>query len=312
MLKFFGAIPDSHILAGLAEPEHRAEHFANASRLGLPLFTEGFAALFNAGKENLDPFYRSIAHSLLPTSPWTAWTAREPVIDFAEGRVQSIPESWRLLELYRTQIETMARSVGAVWKTDGKTSEIVGTAFLIGDRKAITSLRVAEEVAEKDSDRLKPGLSLLVDFGVSTQPSASQISVLQVRSVPQAYLAVLDLMGMPNANSLRIADTPDIARVLDNVYLIGYPISDLRNDPAVAARSIHSRSEAKRLQPGIILEISDDQTAIDHSCFTMTGSGGSPLVHLESGLVIGAHWGGWKRSYGRGRATVLHASSKWL
>jgi hypothetical protein len=313
MLKFFGSIPDSHILAALAQPDHREEHFANAAKLGLPLFTEGFSALFNAKNVEFKPFFRSIGHSLLTGSPWTAWTAREPVIDFTETKVQRIPENWRILENYRPQIEALAPSVGAVLKTDGKTSVIIGTAFLIGEGRAITSIRVAEEITEGGSLLIKPGLSVVIDFGVTPSTGGSQVRVSQVRAVPQGHLSVLTLENAPSAaGRLCLADAPDSARVLDNVYLIGYPIADSRNDPEVVVRTIRSGRAAKRLQPGIILEISDDGTAIDHSCFTLTGSGGSPLVHLESGRAIGVHWGGWKKSYGRGRATVLHGSSKWL
>jgi hypothetical protein len=190
---------------------------------------------------------------------------------------------------------------------------IIGTAFLIGEGRAITSIRVAEGVTEGGSPLIKPGLSVVIDFGVTPSTGGPQVRVSQVRAVPQGHLSVLTLENAPSAaGGVCLADAPDSARVLDNVYLIGYPITDSRNDPEAVARTIRSGPAAKRLQPGIILEISDDGTAIDHSCFTLTGSGGSPLVHLESGRVIGVHWGGWKKSYGRGRAFVLYGGSKWL
>jgi hypothetical protein len=77
MLKFFGDLPDSHVLAGLAEPKNRAEHYANALRHGLPLFADGFRALYTwyqteAGE--LPDILATVGSGLLPASVWTAWT----------------------------------------------------------------------------------------------------------------------------------------------------------------------------------------------------------------------------------------------
>jgi len=74
----------------------------------------------------------------------------------AEGR---IPENWRRLEGFRSQIESIAPMVGAVLKTDSGATEIVGTAFLIDDRRAISSLRVAKEINEPGSNRILSSLS---------------------------------------------------------------------------------------------------------------------------------------------------------
>ena len=74
MLNFFPHLPDSHILAGLAEPGHRAEHFANALGRGLPLFSDGFRALFDWYQGNLPPIFVAAGDGLLPASTWTAWT----------------------------------------------------------------------------------------------------------------------------------------------------------------------------------------------------------------------------------------------
>jgi uncharacterized caspase-like protein len=312
MLKFFGTIPDSHVLAGLAEPDRRDEHFRNAAKLGVPIFTEGFAALNGAKDIGFKPFFQSIGHSLLSQSPWTAWTAREPVIEFEQNGIRGIPQNWRRLEGFREQIESGASRVAAVLKTSGLKTEIVGTAFLIDERRAISSMRVADEITESGSQQIPTSLQVSLDFG--NQPTApTELLVSEVQPIPEAHISILTL-ARPALGVARfdLAEKSDVAKVLDDVYLIGYPLSDSRDDSEAVTREFSAKKGAKRLQPGIILEISSDGTSIDHSCFTLTGSGGSPLIHLRTGKVVGVHWGGWKRSYGRGRATVVYTGNKWL
>jgi hypothetical protein len=78
MLKFFPELPDSHVLAALAEPERRAEHFANALSRGLPIFADGFRAFSDWYQGDLPPIFVDAAHGLLPASTWTAWTNVAP------------------------------------------------------------------------------------------------------------------------------------------------------------------------------------------------------------------------------------------
>ncbi len=314
MLRLFPGVPDSHVVAGLADPAHRAEHFANAASQGLPLFMEGFSALSAAKESNLDPFLQSFRHSLLIGSPWTAWTAREPVLDLTNGRMQTPPKSWMVLEDARAQIETLAGSVGAVRKVDANGATTVGTAFVIGERKAITSRRVADEIAEQVSGqwRLKQNVTAHINFGENPAAVAQQFRITEIRVVPEAHLSIITVDQPLPGPPLALAETATLANPLDNVYLVGYPVSDSRGDAAVAEKAIRSAAGVKRVLPGIILEISPDGSSFDHSCFTLTGSGGSPVVQLSTGKVIGVHWGGWKRSYGRGRAAIVHVGSEWL
>jgi hypothetical protein len=314
MLRLFDGIPDSHVVAGLADPDRRTEHFANAATRGIPLFMEGFSALFSRKDSNLDPFLQSFRHSLLVGSPWTAWTAREPVLDLANGHVQTPPKSWTVLENARTQIETLAASVGAVRKVDGGGSATIGTAFVIDESRAITSKRVADEIAEETSGqwRLKSNLAAFVNFGENPATTARQFRISEIRLVPEAHLSIITVEEPFQTTPLTLADTATSTNVLDNVYLVGYPVSDSRGDPAVAAKAVRSAAGVKRVLPGIILEMGLDGKSFDHSCFTLTGSGGSPVVQLSTGRVVGVHWGGWKRSYGRGRAAVIHAHNDWL
>jgi hypothetical protein len=75
MLRFFADLPDTHVLAGLCNPEHSAEYFGRALDVGLPVFSEGFHALANwfARRDaELPPAMLEPSRGLI-ASPWTAW-----------------------------------------------------------------------------------------------------------------------------------------------------------------------------------------------------------------------------------------------
>jgi hypothetical protein len=78
LLESFSDLPDLHVLAGLCDaPERRSEHFANALRRGLPIFSQGLRALADGSPEKPPHLAEALA-SLIPGSPWTAWIARAP------------------------------------------------------------------------------------------------------------------------------------------------------------------------------------------------------------------------------------------
>jgi V8-like Glu-specific endopeptidase len=48
----------------------------------------------------------------------------------------------------------------------------------------------------------------------------------------------------------------------------------------------------KRLQPGQVIELSDQARTFSHDCFTLGGNSGSPVVDLETFQVLGLHFAG--------------------
>jgi len=313
MLKFFAAIPDSHILAGLAQPERKKEHFDNALELGLPLFLEGFGALRDYYGQNLPERYAIVQHTLLVGSPWTAWTAREPILAIKQGRFVGPPIQWKSLEGHRTKIQGMFAAVGALELIDSATN-VPGTAFLISPSYVLTSSGAAERILE----RLPVGgqirdLEVYFNSGETLDENPStRTRVIEVRLLESERLAILKLASPCKAEPLTVGgDLPSLS-LLDEVYIVGYPVSDSRDDPDAARRATNGIYRQKRLQPGIILETPGPHITFDHSCFTLMGNGGSPVIHLNTGRLVGVHWGGWNKSYNRGRATALSLATKFL
>jgi hypothetical protein len=61
----------------------------------------------------------------------------------------------------------------------------------------------------------------------------------------------------------------------------------------------------KRLQPGQLLGIERDESVLRHDCLTPSGNAGSPLVDVESKLVVGVHYAGRWAEFKRGDAVPL-------
>jgi hypothetical protein len=73
------------------------------------------------------------------------------------------------------------------------------------------------------------------------------------------------------------------------VYTVGYPGNDSRLPKEVLALILGDASGVKRLSPGAIIPELSSGDRIGNDCTTTGGSGGGPLVDLETGRVIGVH-----------------------
>src|SRR6266436_2474916 len=127
-----------------------------------------------------------------------------------------------------------------------------------------------------------------------------RVRVTEAKIMADLNLAILRLEVPVGTPPLPLAPQNLALNLFDPVYLIGYPTYDSRQDPDAAVRAAGGVYKVKRLQPGIVLELPEERTTFDHSCFALGGNGGSPVVDLATATVVGLHWGGWKKSYGRG------------
>ena len=61
----------------------------------------------------------------------------------------------------------------------------------------------------------------------------------------------------------------------------------------------------KRVQPGQLLMVDRELTEFHHDCLTLGGNAGSPVVDVDTGLVLGIHYAGQWLEYKRGTAVPL-------
>lgn len=311
MLRYFGGLPDSHVLAGLCEPEHRDSHFSEALRLGLPVFAEGFRALYEwyraAPRPSAHPLW-VMPSLLLPGSPWTTWVASRPVLEVRRGRFGAAPAGWAALERQRPAIESAARSVGRVHAKGG----MVGTGFVIAPGVFATGGMILLD----DDDRWTP---TSVDFGDGRRTSRSLefeveevIDVLKVgdRGLKLLRLAPRSRSGRQPPPPLELAaqlETPAEGR---QVYVVGYPQHDPRVPEEIQSRVLGGLYGVKRVQPGQLLSLAPKGPIFQHDCFTLGGNGGSPVVDLATGRVIGIHYGGRWVDFKLGEALALWTLSR--
>ena len=79
-----------------------------------------------------------------------------------------------------------------------------------------------------------------------------------------------------------------------SLYVVGYPAIDAyhQTPPDVIKAIFADIFEVKRLQPGELLGIFDNEKEFAHDCSTLGGNSGSCIVGFEDNRVIGLHYRG--------------------
>jgi len=194
-----------------------------------------------------------------------------------------------------------------------------GTAFVVAEDAVMTNCHVAMIFARSGPDgrwAFQPGIGANLDFvedpdarhrGVAS-PRATRIDgVIGVH--PDLDLALLritpgDTDPKPEPVKLLSHDPGPLAG--RNVYVLGYPAPDYRNDMRVQRSIFGDRYFVKRLQPGAAMAPPPGATfrmepcsmgaephdVMFHDASTLGGNSGSCVVDLESNHVIGLHFGG--------------------
>jgi hypothetical protein len=301
MLEYFAGLPDSHVLAGLATPKRRDEHFARALELGVPMFAQGFRALYRWHQERqADDEWPMLLEpsALLPASPWTAWIAERPVLLIRDGTFGRPPVGWPMLHDRREDIEAALRAVGRLSGAEGNF-----TAFAVA-RGLILAMR-----STVSADGVQ---GMTVDFGDDPTATPHPFAVTGVERVikgsggqPIALLRTEDVAsdGTPFPKPLRLAGAPPSSLERRRVYVAGFPTADLNRARELGVEAAFAEGgAAKRLQPGQVLGLDGDGTTLRHDCLTLRGNGGSPVVDLATGVVLGIHYSTMWSQYKRGNA----------
>ena len=225
-----------------------------------------------------------------------------PAIVVRDGDFGDPPALWSHLDGRRERIREVIARAGRV-EVDGHPDHAwVGTASLVAPATLMTNRHVAATFCRRGRRRswtFRPGMSSRIDF-LREQDSADalQFEVTEAIGVHEDHdLALLRIEhladGRPLPEPLSVAGSSPPSVLGREVYLVGYPMSDpTRNEPETIARIFRDVFDVKRLQPGRTVGTSTARSALEHDCSTLGGNSGSPLVDLETNLVIGLHFGG--------------------
>jgi V8-like Glu-specific endopeptidase len=176
-----------------------------------------------------------------------------------------------------------------------------GTGFLVADDVIMTNHHVAKQFgAEQPSGgwRFQFVTRVSIDFireiGATTSANFTVTEVIGAHpTLDLALLRVEQTSGVQPPTPLTLARELPSDSEQPLVYLIGYPGPPQPDRDQFLVRSIFADTYGvKRLQPGKIKEIDQNDPLFTHDCSTLGGNSGSPIIDLETGLVIGLHYAG--------------------
>jgi V8-like Glu-specific endopeptidase len=233
-----------------------------------------------------------------------------PALLVQDGDFGTPPDEWKQLEGKRDLLKGILPSVGRVDLDGHHTYPWCGTAFLIGDGVLMTNHHVASIFAAQEGKEWKftPGVKAKVDYREEYQRDvANEFKIDKVLGVHPTYdLALLSVSmkggkGTKAPSVLKLsAKAPKTTKDAD-VVVIGYPAFDSRNGSTEQMDIFKNIFNVKRLQPGKSTGLKQTPQILGHDCSTLGGNSGSCVVDLETGSVIGLHFGG---QYLKGNVSV--------
>jgi hypothetical protein len=244
-----------------------------------------------------------------------------PALMLEDGTFGDPPPPWDdILGPHRRSIRTAAMSVGRIGVRGMPQLPYAGTGFLVGEDTVMTNCHVAKVFSQPGSDgdwSVQPGLEVNLDL--LENPDAQRADVASSRSMridgvigihPALDLALLRVTppeaGNGMAKPLTVMSQDPGPLDGRNLYVLGYPAPDYRNDNAVQRSIFGDRYFVKRLQPGAGMAPPSDAilptgpcasgTEADdvmfHDASTLGGNSGSCVIDLDTNQVIGLHFAG--------------------
>jgi endonuclease G len=214
-------------------------------------------------------------------------------------------DTWKaLLFPHKSKIDAAIPSVGRV-ELVSSFPPFIGTAWMVTKDIAVTNRHVALLFAQRSGQsfvfRRNPvgqTVRVRVDFKeefVQTTPFEAEVTevlFISEESDSEPDLAFIRLRASgdrPLPPPIPLFDGQLSAR--QRIAVIGYPAEDPRNGAADQARIFTNIFDVKRLAPGEILE-AGSSFFLTHDCSTLGGNSGSPVIDIETGAVVGLHFGG--------------------
>jgi hypothetical protein len=239
-----------------------------------------------------------------------------PAMVLQDGAFGDPPAPWAdILGPFRQSIRTTAMSVGRIGVPGLPQLPYAGTGFVVAEHAVMTNCHVARVFSQRGPDggwSLQPGLEANLDLledpdarpaDAASPPSVRIEGVIGIHpALDLALLRVTDGLAKP----LPIMSRDPGPLEGRNVYVLGYPAPDYRNDAATLRAIFGDRYFVKRLLPGAAMAPPADaiirmepcssgaepDDVIFYDCSTTGGVSGSPVVDVDSNQVIGLHFAG--------------------
>jgi endonuclease G len=229
-----------------------------------------------------------------------------PALDVENDTFAAPLSPWQHLDTSgpRRRIEDALPSIGRIEIPEHAQLPYAGTGFIVGDGLIMTNRHVASLFARGLGARgltFHAGLERVqVDFKrelMPRPPAPLRITeVVMVHPFWDMALLRVDGLGQRKALVLEALDPAELGN--RDVVVVGYPAFDSRNDFALQNRIFRGVFQVKRLQPGRLTgrrattSFGNQVRAMTHDSSTLGGNSGSAVIDVETGKVIGLHFGG--------------------
>lgn len=258
-----------------------------------------------------------------PTSGDDAAASRPPALQVHAGAFEEALPEWKFIAEHRKDIEENLPSVGRIHQR-GVT---LGTGFLVAPHVVMTCRHVAESFST-DVDgilRIRIGWQPVIDFSSDQKaepgaqyPIASiwyaddELDLALLLVPTNAHEPTGDLstsVANPRREPLPLATTAPKADKRP-LYLIGFPDEDPFAGPDELFGVFQNVFDVKRVQPGYLNRVLLEDRIFGHTCSTLRGNSGSPVIDLETNSVMGLHRRGSREA--AGEPALNEAIPLWL
>ncbi|HMG29369.1 MAG TPA: DNA/RNA non-specific endonuclease [Jiangellaceae bacterium] len=215
-------------------------------------------------------------------------------------------DTWRArLEQARPGLKSAILSVGRIDLDNNPQFDWVGTGWVVADDVIVTNRHVASEFARREGDRFTFRTSFLGQMGARVDfkeefegPAPDEFRVaeiLHIEAEPGPDMAFLRVDWGSGARRapIRLAPSTQPGR---GIVVIGYPAKDTRTSiPAEMDRIFGAVYNVKRLAPGDVTAVREQEQLVNHDCTTLGGNSGSVVLDLETGEAVALHFAGRER-----------------
>lgn len=220
-------------------------------------------------------------------------------IDIDSARAEA--KAWRkLLTDNAPNLNRHMTAIGRVNVSNFNT-DFVGTSWVIDDGLIVTNRHVASLFAEASGagftfklgfdarTAIGVNVDFLEEFGNAALDEVPVERIVWVAPDTGPDVAFLKLKSKSTpVGRIKLALATEATRAKLPVAVIGYPASDPRfSDQDLARKIFGNVFDKKRVAVGNLLGVGE--SVVTHSCSTLGGNSGSPVVDIGTGKVVGLH-----------------------
>jgi len=134
------------------------------------------------------------------------------------------------------------------------------------------------------------------------RPDVGGLPALPIESWPLVLELSEPAVALPLARATRV---PELNQ---RVAVIGFPRDQSSMSSGAFGDHFARTAGEKQVMPGAVVRASEGAATFEYECFTPAGTGGGPVIDLETGTVVGMHVAALPAVDGRTRGVAVSLS----